>query len=231
MNHWKISMNHGWCLSLSAAMHEFGHTMGLGHADDEMSAYMGASYSSPTWPRKCYNGYNNHHLEWFSDREWQWNVGSTQNDIALATFVDYDKTTANEHVLVNVANKFFLQYNRKKDFNVNTEDAVDKVTIHGTLPAEDTKLLAALAVGESFHLSNPSVYVKVCRAYTSPASGADVMHVSFAPQASNLCKGEPIGGGGGGRSDSGGGGGMFGKVFFQQLINAIIAAIFGAGKK
>ena len=188
MNHWRITMNHGWCLSLSAAMHEHGHLMNLGHALNEMAGYMGPSYSNSTWPRKCYNGYNNHRLGWYDDRKVNWDEGMTS--LKLATFVDFDKASPDEAVIVNIFDKFFLQYNVKKEFNEHDGgiewQGAGLVYIHKPLSAEDTELVATLSVGESFQLSDPNVYVKACESYQVDG-GAEGMFLSFAFEVSNLC--------------------------------------------
>jgi len=162
--------------------------MGLGHSDDEMSSYMGASYIKSDWPRKCYNGYHNHLLRWYSDDEVEWN--EDLKSVKLATFVDSEKTANDEFVTVTVANEYFFQYNVKKEMNENTEFAVNRVTIHKTLPAEDTELLAALGVGDVHHLEQPNVYVKACEAYTTE-HGADVVLLSFASEEWELCTDPP----------------------------------------
>jgi len=162
--------------------------MGLGHnTGSDMGSYMGASYRKSDWPRKCYNGYNNHHVGWYDDRTIAWREDISS--VSLVTFVDYGKTTADESVLVNIADKYFLQYNVKKRFNKNAEMEDNIVTIHKPLPEEDTELLASLAVGESIQLEDPVMFVKVCAAYTT-AGGADAVLVSFASDPAQLCQEE-----------------------------------------
>jgi len=171
-------------------MHEFGHTLGLGHSNDEMSAYMGASYPSTTFPRKCFNGYNNFHLGWYNDRKVDYEESMTS--VKLVTFVDYDKTASDEPVIVNIDEKYFLQFNKKKDFNEETGDTntwktSNKVTIHTNITNEDTELIAALDVGGIQHLTNPNVFVKVCESFTTN-SGAEGMFISFSKSSSGLCQ-------------------------------------------
>jgi len=161
--------------------------MGLGHSDDEMSSYMGASYIKSDWPRKCYNGYHNHLLGWYNEVEWNKDLKS----VKLATFVDSEKTAVDEFVTVTVANEYFFQYNVKKEMNENTEFAANRVTIHKTLPSEDTELLAALDVGDVHHLEQPNVYVKVCEAYTTEHD-ADVVLLSFASKERELCSEQQV---------------------------------------
>lgn len=160
--------------------------MGLGHnTGSDMGGYMGASYRRSDWPRKCYNAYNYHHTGWYNDRAIVWHEEMTS--VSLVAFVDYPKTTSDESVLVNIADKYHVQYNVKKEFNEDSEMEDNLVTIHKPLPAEDTELLASLAVGESIRLEEPDVYVKVCEAYTT-AGGADAVLVSFASDPSQLCQ-------------------------------------------
>jgi len=115
--------------------------------------------------------------------------------VKLVTFVDYDKTASDEEVIVNVGQQYYIQYNKKKGFNVETQDTgnwitSNKVTIHTVLTQEDTQLLAALDVGEMYHLPNPNVYVKVCQYFTN-SNAAEGMLISFSQTTSALCQGVP----------------------------------------
>jgi hypothetical protein len=96
--------------------------------------------------------------------------------VRLAAFVDVNLAASNEYVLLNIQNKFFVQYNRSKKHNAGTELAKDEVTI--TVPLNDGKSnqAAALAVGESYNAGG--TVIKVCSAATT-GSGADVMVVAI----------------------------------------------------
>jgi len=169
-----------------------GHTLGLNHASEngaeysDMTGQMSSSYIDANWPRKCFNGANQYHLGWFADRQVKW---SGESIIKLATFVDYDSAADDEKVIVNIADQYYLQYNRKKGMNENTEENDDKVTIHKTINngeiGQGTEFLDALGVGEMYHLSDPNLFIKVCEAYTS---NADVMLLSFASESFGLCQ-------------------------------------------
>lgn len=39
INHWRVQMNNYWCTSLSASLHELGHTMGMRHANKDGAEY------------------------------------------------------------------------------------------------------------------------------------------------------------------------------------------------
>jgi len=69
----------GWCASVSAGMHEIGHTLGLHHANEggdeyeDTSGQMGFSSRNEHGPRKCFNPSNSWHLGWYADRSMRLN--------------------------------------------------------------------------------------------------------------------------------------------------------------
>jgi hypothetical protein len=96
--------------------------------------------------------------------------------VRLAAFVDVNLAASNEYVLLNVKNKYFVQYNRAKKHNAGTELSKDEVTV--TVPLSDGKSnqAAALAVGESYNAGG--TVIRVCSSVTT-ASGADVVVVAI----------------------------------------------------
>jgi hypothetical protein len=85
--------------------------------------------------------------------------------VTLAAFVDYQKAGPNKEVLLNIENTYYLQYNRAKAFNLDTEENRDKVVV-----VRDTigysKLLKGMSVDEGISLSvggsRIKLVVKVC---------------------------------------------------------------------
>jgi Gametolysin peptidase M11 len=197
ISHWRMQMNNDWCTSLSAAMHEAGHLLSLGHAGKDvyqygdMTGYMGASYRNAVWPRKCFNGFDNWKLGWYKNRALRLNpIEDGPLIIHLAAFVDYKLASTDELVLVNLSDVLVLQYNRAKGFNGDTEEKRDMVTITERAGTGTTGL-AGLAVGDAFEIadyegSGMTLVVAVCSKDDSTATSPDVMTMSIAMDHS-LC--------------------------------------------
>jgi len=84
---------------------------------------MGFGEKDTAWPRKCYNGVKNWQLKWYEDRQIRVNPFKAYF-ITLAAFVDYEKATSEEPCLVNIGNMYFIQFNRARKFNHDTEEKV-----------------------------------------------------------------------------------------------------------
>ena len=175
----RATFNDVWCSSLSAQLHEIGHTIGLLHAskggDDygDTSGMMGYSDGGSGAPKKCYNAVHNWQLGWYQGRR----ESVTGNKIIrLASFVDYDKAASNERVVVQVKGKYYLQYNSVKSFNYQSDLFRNQVTVTGILSNGNSVSLAGLSVGQVFNDGN--VKIKVCSSQTGNA-GQDVMIVSI----------------------------------------------------
>ena len=169
-----------------------GHTLGLSHSGEDGDAYgdisgfMGYATSRRTdWPRKCFNGLKNWQLGWYNDRHLMITDPSTPRKITLAAFVDYNKAKSNEVVVVNIADRFFLQYNRAKGFNDETEEIGDMVAV-----TENTERWSSSRGGldlmETFEVPNfedgKTLVVQVCEENINSdedASRADAVVVSI----------------------------------------------------
>jgi hypothetical protein len=156
INHWCAQFNNDWCTSLSGIVHELGHTIGL-LQESSMPidrGYMGSGYTNGKWPMKCFNGFNSWRFGWYSTRHLSHNpLTGGDRLVKLATFVDFKKTATDEVVLVNIANQYYLEYNRAKGFNVHTEHAVNQVSV--TQPnAQGTNRLGALSAGQQYTVTN-----------------------------------------------------------------------------
>lgn len=148
---WRSAYNSHYCGIISVSMHEMGHNLNLRHSNEngdyrDFSGYMGAARDNEVGPIKCFNAEKNWHLGWYNDRAIQIDpLTDGPQLIELAAFVDYDKTHDNQYVLINVGNRYFLQFNRAKGPNFQTEEKRDMVTIVKHVQSDDSsEMLAGL---------------------------------------------------------------------------------------
>jgi Gametolysin peptidase M11 len=204
VGHWRAQFNNDWCTSLSGLMHELGHTLGLLHAAadgidyGDRSWYMGSGYTDATWPRKCFNGYNSWKLGWYASRHVTVNPLIEGNRLVkLAAFVDYATTAAaaDEYVVLNIANQYYLVYNMAQDFNIDTEQKKNQVTI--TQPTVNgTNSLAGLSAGSEYAVPNfggsgRTLVMAACRV-GSGVGGSALMVLSIALDQS-YCANDNVG--------------------------------------
>jgi len=110
--------------------------------------------------------------------------------VKLATFVDFDKTENDEPVLIKVLDQFYLQYNRAKGMNIDTEEKADQVTI--TAEGEGgSELVAGLAEGEQYTVTKfrgtkRQLIITACEITTND-KGADIMLVSISLDGQSRC--------------------------------------------
>jgi hypothetical protein len=133
---------------------------------------MGASAIESDGPRKCFNGYKSYQLRWYADRHLILRSFSAPRKIQLAAFVDYRKTRAYvQPVVINLFDKFFLQYNRAKGINSGTLLMRDRVTIVSNNPSQ-TDLLVGLGPGMVWTtmIGGRRLYVAVCRRVNAPVA-------------------------------------------------------------
>jgi hypothetical protein len=122
-------------------------------------------------------------LGWYSNRVLTVNPASGRR-LKLATFVDYSRAAPDEPVVISILGKYFLQYNRAKGMNAETNEKANLVTV--TDNARSKSLSAAgLGPGNRFVRSNflgtgRTLVVVVCdRREGAGANGADLMVVSI----------------------------------------------------
>jgi len=197
LNHWRAQFNDAWCRSMTATMHELGHTIGLVHANKNGVKYgdttgiMSKSYRNFDGPLRCFDGSANHILGWYKDRELMFDplADPSPRLINLAAFVDYPKTTAEQPVLITLSGEVFIQYNRAKDFHTGTGEMANMVTIAENGPG-GSNLLAGIDAQQSYKLANytatgRNLVVEVCRTVPGDNSTtADVMVVSVGMEYS-----------------------------------------------
>jgi hypothetical protein len=74
---------------------------------------------------RCFNGYHFWYLNWFASRSASVDP-FTKNLITLAAFADYDKTSADQKVIIKV-DTYYLVYNKAKGINSGVFDVPNKV--------------------------------------------------------------------------------------------------------
>jgi len=190
VHHWRSQFNDIWCMSLSATMHELGHTIGLLHSNQnndkyaDSTGYMAKAYRTTDGPLRCFNGQNNNYLGWYDDKKVIYNpLIEAPRVFTIAAFVDYAKAALDEPVLVNVADEIYLQYNRAKNFNNGTEEQLDKVTITTKIDAGGSNLLGAIGLSDHFEIPNfaasgRTLLIAGCQSISGGDARADVMFVS-----------------------------------------------------
>eukprot|EP00547_Thalassionema_nitzschioides_P002913 CAMPEP_0194199332 /NCGR_PEP_ID=MMETSP0156-20130528/391_1 /TAXON_ID=33649 /ORGANISM="Thalassionema nitzschioides, Strain L26-B" /LENGTH=708 /DNA_ID=CAMNT_0038924217 /DNA_START=123 /DNA_END=2246 /DNA_ORIENTATION=- len=192
-----------WCGFISANMHEVGHNLGFKHSNSrsledgdgtygDKTCYMGWSYKAPGWPALCFNAQKNWQTGWFADRSVEIDVTQGVWSGKLATFVDYDKTAEEEHVVIKVGETLFLQYNRAKGMNAQTYDHPDELVIVEN-GAEGSKLIGGVD-GEEFNTTffqynnfedtNRTLFIAACsRHLGNNRTDADYYHISVGLDA------------------------------------------------
>jgi hypothetical protein len=184
-------------------MHELGHNFGLNHAHgindpfgdwtSHMSQFLLDEYS----PHKCFNAQNHWMLGWFSDRSITIDP-DVPVKINILGFVDYTKVIPGaEFVVARVGENLYLQFNRAKLHNKQTEEARDKLVIILDRGREGTTLVAELDNSNNlyskinFESSGRQLNVAVCRVFIGETDDdIDWMEVSIGFGAS-LCGSQP----------------------------------------
>ena len=174
VGHPRSVYNDLWGGYSSSLLHEVGHGLGLGHANEDGSdytdytSYMSAGHKQTNWPAKSFNAQNHWDLGWYEDRSVSVDPIAAPQLLKIAAFVDYDKTQPGEHVLAEVGvENLYMQYNRAKGFNRDTEEKADMLTISTKMDG-GTDLVAGLDLDSNTYLvagfqgSDQDILIEVC---------------------------------------------------------------------
>jgi hypothetical protein len=144
---------------------------------------MGFSKIDSNFPAMCYNSYKHYQLRWFEDRHLNLVDFTTPRRIQLAAFADYDKTNSQHAVIVNVAGIFFLQYNRAKRNNRETQLRANLVTyVQNRGGGTASNLDGGMGVGGTIvrNHNGKTLFVAVCQRVDAPTtSDPDVMVITI----------------------------------------------------
>jgi hypothetical protein len=134
-----------------------------------LTSHMSRFLIADDFPIKCFNAQNHWVLDWFSDRS----ITVDPNvpvKVKILGFVDYVKAAqGTEFVVAKVGENIYLQFNRAKLHNRDTEEAPDKLVIILDRGDEGTTLVAELDnvnrlyTVPDFESSGRQLYVVVCR--------------------------------------------------------------------
>lgn len=196
VNSWRLVLNDQWCGYLSGLMHEMGHNLGLLHANEggitymDFTSYMSAGFSTPYFPLKSFNAANNWQLGWYSDRQVTMDPSQGGKTIQLATFVDYQKGNKRNPVLLLIGMNTFLQYNRAKGFNIQTQADINQVVIVQQ-QSSGTSLLAGIdsanpkLVIANFDGSGRNLIIYVCSSGVGNRNNPDWIVISIGYDQNN----------------------------------------------
>jgi hypothetical protein len=113
--------------------------------------------------------------------------------VELATFVDYDKLDWNNYVLINIADRYFLNFNVAKRFNAGTQNETNSVTVVEPT-VKGTDLLAGIRESGTYTIANfylnHTLIIEACHRKQN-TKGADVMVISIAIDQS-LCQSQML---------------------------------------
>jgi hypothetical protein len=149
----------------------------------------GAGYKSTNWPRKCFNAYNQWQLQWYESRARYLDPSSDGPAmLKLAAFTDFDVAAPTDYVVVSIQDEYFLNYNRAKKFNIDTEEKRNMVTV--TEPADaGTNCLVGLMAGQRYEIKTSdgsNLFIEVCEMVLGSGSSPDIAIVSIGIDVS-LC--------------------------------------------
>jgi hypothetical protein len=175
-----------------------GHQIGLGHSSivtpdtNDATCYMAGGDPRPDKPRQSFNGAMNLALRWYEKRTMYINPLTAQAQLVkLATFVDFNKTTSFQPVLVVIGEKqnqtnqtYVLQYNRAKGFNIDTRSLKNWVTVHVNAGFNATERKGALNIYNPLFTvadylgSGRDLLIEVCSDVPGNDRRPDVMNIS-----------------------------------------------------
>lgn len=193
-----------WAGRISALAHEVGHNLNLHHAGHngleygDESGYMGFGSLDEQSPLSCFNAQKHWSLGWFHNRAVSLDVADLPWAGYVAAFTDYNMTTPDQCVLVNVGRsdpRLFLQYNRAKGINAETRELGDQIVIVKDDGSQDTyEGLVSWRQGgiardqdgvrpvfryKDFGGPDVDLFIKVCETVSGPPDQPDYMRLSI----------------------------------------------------
>ena len=132
----------------------------------DKTGYLGYGTISSTTPLKCFNGFKSYQFGWYSTNELRLTKVSTPRKVTLVPFVNFNQA-GTKKVLANIMDIYFVSFNRAKNFNFDTGDKKNMVTVTQNTPSKSL-LVAGLGVGERFEDLNfisgqPKLVIEVCQ--------------------------------------------------------------------
>jgi len=199
--------NNEWCTYTSGQMHEVGHNLGLAHSgeinENEYGDRVGAMGSASQDLELCYNPQKSYQLGWYEDQVKTINPldGVGRRDYILNGVTDYKK---NDDALVvlrlkqmNKDQDFYIGFNRDNDFNKETQEDKNMVTIvrkdvGGHKEYGQSTKVASLTPGERYILKDfnddRSIQVVFLGLYDGDARIAVIDNIDSIPRSDGKCQ-------------------------------------------
>jgi hypothetical protein len=103
--------------------------------------------------------------------------------LKMAAFVDYLKAKQKEVIILNIQDMFYLQYNRAKRFNVDTQEDRDQVVVIRDSDSY-SELVSGLGLGEKMKIkvngTDDKFVIKVCQVHQGTPAEPDYVILSVS---------------------------------------------------
>ena len=160
---------------------------------------MGYSYRSDDTPKMCYNPAKNWQLDWYIDKQLEIDpiadLCIEPTSFILNGIVDYENTAPGGNVILKVDDFFYLGFNKASDFNSESQEAKNQVTVHEKLGSPNSatisKLVKGLSIGGTYDIeisSNLQVRVRYVQLDNSKDA---VIELSLLGSAATTCTVRP----------------------------------------
>ena len=167
MNSWMSVYSDTWCNSVSAQLHEVGHNLNFGHANEGATEYadqagmMGYSYGLNYSPVMCFNAAKSWQSGWFDDKS----LTIFPNDDAGTCFSgelygldSYTSSPADAKVLIqlqsNSGTHYHIGFNGQQGSNIGTVEHGNQVLITTQASTGSSTKVAHLGAGGSYTISD-----------------------------------------------------------------------------
>jgi len=138
VNSWYSVYSNEWCGYSAVQMHEVGHNINLAHAGDGSNQYgdqsgnMGYSYREAN-TLMCFNAAKSWQLGWYSDSAVTIDAVANRSYEGEVASIIEDPFTVQVPILIKLntpsGNDYFVNFNRKTDFNSGTKEGGNQVMI------------------------------------------------------------------------------------------------------